>query len=233
MQLCVYRRVAVSRIAGGRGAARATDKPIASVSVDHTGASLHLADDVVHGVGNVEVALLIERHSLWIVEFCACCRPVVSAEAPLAVSGDRCHGSGACENFLDEAGPGVGDIQVAGGIEGNACGVVQVPDGPVADKCSNDSRLNRNLANCAVSGVGYIEIACRVQRHTLGIVEFRTRCRAAIARVARGSVAGHGGDDPCARGDLTNPVVAGVGNIEIANGVQRRRRTEVQIGSGC
>ena len=44
--------------------------------------------------------------------------------------------------------------------------------------------------------------------------------------------AGNGSDDSCGDGDFADAVVAGVGEVEVAVGIERQGRGEVELGGG-
>src|SRR4029453_2757475 len=72
-----------------------------------------------------------------------------------------------------------------------------------------------NLADTVVVRVGDKKIAALIHGDTERVPEFRGRCRPAVSAEARNSITRHGADD-AGRSDLTNTVVVGVGDEEIA-----------------
>src|SRR6266480_7473517 len=103
--------------------------------------------------------------------------------------------------------------------------------------------MKNDLANSVVSLVRDVQIAARIQRDPVWVVETRARRRTAIAREGGAAIARHGGDDPRRRGDPANSVVALVRDVDIAVRIQRdtirvvearaRRRTTVAREGGA
>src|SRR5439155_347472 len=97
--------------------------------------------------------------------------------------------------------------------------------------------MKNDLANSVVTLVRDVQIAARIQRDPVWVVETRARRRTAIAREGWAAIARHGGDDPRRCSDPANSVVALVRDVEIAARIQRdtdwvvearaRRRTAI------
>src|SRR5882672_3019645 len=79
--------------------------------------------------------------------------------------------------------------------------------------------------------VGDIDVARRVDRDAVGLVEAGLRRRAAVAGIAGLARAGASGDVSGARLDPPDPVVERVGEVEIAARVEADIEGPVQLGS--
>src|SRR2546426_4094704 len=103
--------------------------------------------------------------------------------------------------------------------------------------------MKSDLANSVVTLVRDVQIAARIQRDPVWVIETRARRRTAIAREGGAAIARHGGDDPRRRGDPANSVVALVRDVDIAARIHRdtvrvvearaRRRTALARGAGA
>src|SRR2546428_2509117 len=103
--------------------------------------------------------------------------------------------------------------------------------------------MKSDLANSVVTLVRDVQIAARIQRDPVWVVETRARRRTAIAREGGAAIARHGGDDPRRCGDPANSVVALVRDVDIAARIHRntvwvvearaRRRTAIAREGGA
>src|SRR5437773_4025971 len=81
--------------------------------------------------------------------------------------------------------------------------------------------MKSDLANSVVTLVRDVQIAARIQRAPVRVVETRARRRTAIAREGVNAIARHRRDDPRRRVDLANAVVVLVRDVEVAACIQR------------
>src|SRR5208282_4767428 len=87
------------------------------------------ADDMVKGVGDVEVAAGVHRHAIGVVEFGGGGGAVVAAVARGAVARDGGDHPCAGVHLADAVVLGVGDEDVAAGVHRHAIGVVEFGGG--------------------------------------------------------------------------------------------------------
>src|SRR5205814_1133003 len=131
------------------------------------------------------------------------------------------------------------DVQVAARLQGDPVWVVKTRasrrtaiaregGAAIARHGGDDPRRCGDPANSVVALVRDVDIAARIQRDTVWVVEARARRRTAIAREAGAAIARHGGDDPRRRSDPANAVVALVRDVEIAARIQRDTVCAVQ-----
>ena len=137
-------------------------------------------------------------------------------------------------DLADGVVEGVGDEQVAGAVEGDALRVVELragggaavsgepaeaaaglAGGVVAGHGGDDAGPGVDPADDVAGGVGDVQVAVCVQRDAGGLVQPGEGGRAAVAGVAGGAVAGDG-DGLALGGDLHDPVVVGVGDVQVA-----------------
>ena len=100
-------------------------RPVSRHGGDHS--VRDLADAVVTGVGDVQVAGGIHGDAVGIIQLGAGGRAAVAADSLDPVS--RHGGDHPIRDLADAAVTGVGDVQVAGGIHGDAGGIVQLGAG--------------------------------------------------------------------------------------------------------
>src|ERR1700722_20396296 len=103
----------------------------------------------------------------------------------------------------------VGDVEVAGGVDGDAGGRIEIGGGcgcAVAsitlDSSAGDNRDRagtRYFADDVIPGVGKVEVAALVVGKAAGIGNCRRGGRTAIAGVAQNAGSGDGGDGPRGR----------------------------------
>ena len=216
---------------------------------DGAGLSVHRPDDVIGGVGDVEISGRIHRDVVWIVKLCAGgCLPV-TAVGCVAVAGhgtDRPAGRNLADAVVSDAlgrSLGVSDIEIAGCIQRNAewgrylsaggGAAVAAVAGRAVTGNSADGSAGIHLADTAIHGVGNVEIAERVQRHSAGKIELRAGGRDAVAVVAIDAVTCYARDVPRAnrypkhgnRAGLSThhpDIAAGiVGDIDVPGRVRR------------
>src|SRR5207249_4556711 len=125
----------------------------------------------------------------------------------------------------------VRDVEVAGGVEGHANGVVEVRGGrgaavaqearrtTAAAGVGRDGAPGADLADAAAAAVRDVEIAGGIDGHANGYVELRGGGGAAVAREARRAGAGVGRDG-APGGDLADAAVVVVGDVEVAGGIE-------------
>ena len=67
--------------------------------------------------------------------------------------------------------------------------------------------------------------------HPIGMIETRSGGRHTVRQIALITIAGHGGDDAAGGIHFAHPVVAFVGNIDIAGGVQMDAARFIELGT--
>ena len=92
-----------------------------------------------------------------------------------------------------------------------------------------DHSLGVDLADCAVAGIGDVDVAFGIHCHVFRLPQLGRLARTAIAHVTGITVTGYGVHDT---GDVyvTDVVVARIGDIQVARGIERQAVGEVQIG---
>ena len=150
---------------------------------------IDLADAVVGGIGDVEVALAVHRHTTGRVQLGPDHWATVSAEPPFSRAcdgGDRPGGIDLANAMVCE----IGDVEVARPVHRHAIGIVEtrlscraaVPAEPSLSRARNggDRPGGIDLANAMVCEIGDVEVACAIHRHVIGQVETRRNLRAAV-----------------------------------------------------
>jgi hypothetical protein len=103
--------------------------------------------------------------------------------------------------------------------------IARKPTVPVAGK-SADRSIRGNFPDSVAEPLRDIEIAQGIDGNTHRIVQRCFRCWAAVARASGDSVSRHGGDN-AGRRDFTNPLIARIGDIDVAEFVDGHLRREV------
>src|SRR5439155_1535808 len=147
------------------------------------------------------------------------------------------------DHLADAVVEHVGEEQVAGRVQRHAGGVVDRGGGgraivsavrPEAVGRGGDDSAGclDHLAEPVVERIGEEQVARRVHRHFVGVVERGGGGRATIAAETRGAVARDGDDVAGGLDHLADAVVAGVGEEQVARRVQRHARGVVDRGGG-
>src|SRR5262249_23179373 len=111
---------------GGRPAVPAeAASAVAGDGDDHAGRFHHLADAVVVGVGDVEVAVGVHGPPVWAAEVRRGGRDVVAVVGGVAGAGDGDNVAGRLHHLPNAAVVGVGDVDVAAAVHGGGGGQVQ------------------------------------------------------------------------------------------------------------
>ena len=148
---------------------------------------IHLADAVVVGIGDVEVACAVHRHAIGQVETRLSCRAAVLAEPTTTRNGgDRPDGI----DLADAAVVAIGDVEVARAVHRHAIGIVEtrlscraaIPAETVLPRSRNggDRPGGIDPADAVVVAIGDVEVARGIYRHVIGEVETRRNRRAAV-----------------------------------------------------
>src|SRR6185437_9005922 len=93
------------------------------------------------------------------------------------------------------------------------------------------ARRDIHLANPDVAKVRYIEIACAIDGHTLGVLELCTGGLTTISRETGGSVACNRRDDSCCRRYFTDPVVVILRDVYVARTVHGLSEDVAYLGA--
>src|SRR5208282_5051307 len=132
-------------------------------------------------------------------------------------------------NYANPVVASVGDVEVAGGAYRDARGRVEDGRRPIA-RDGGDDAVGADLADPVVAGIGEEEVTGGIHRDAVRLVKLGLRGRTVVAAEARYPSARDGGDDAVGA-DLADPVVAGVGDVEVAGGVHRDALRMVELGS--
>jgi hypothetical protein len=193
---------------------------------------------MIAGVGHEEVAGGVDRHGPGALEAGVEGGAVGGAEIERR-AGKRADGA-IGSDAADCVVAGVGDVEVAGAIAGEAERKVETRGGadPVgrsggAERAGNrgDDTGRRDAADGVVVGVGDVEVAGVVAREALRIIETRV-CPRAVHRARRAGRAGYG-RDLAGRGDAADGVVVEVGDEEVAGGVEGQAARPGEVGGGA
>ncbi len=202
------------------------------------------ADALVEGVGHVQVAGAVHGHAG---------RPVEPRRAAGAIgvagaareSCQRRDGS-ARRDQTDRIVGGVGHIDVAGAVHGNAFRVIELRRSSVPVRAARGAGLSRqgcnhdlrdkeqindlNLPDRVVVGVRHIRDARRIHRQAVGIVELRHRTEA-IAAAGTVRLTRQRGDGRAGR-DLPDGAVASVRQPDVAAAIHRQAGRIVKTSRG-
>ena len=132
----------------------------------------------------------------------------------------------------------LGDIEVAGGVEREVArrhelgvgGRAAIAERTFAARAGEgrDRAVRRYFAHAVVAEVRDVEVAGGVEREAVGLIEPRAQGRPAIAAQAGPPGAGDGGD-PAVPGHLADAVVFGIGDVDVALGVDGDALGEAQL----
>ena len=201
---------------------------------------IHLAHAIVGGIGDVKISGRVDRDTRRVVELRGGGRAVVAAVASGSAAGHGRDYPRGKVHFADTIVAGIGDEEVTRGVYGDICGAVEPGGGglaavaaiagnSVAGDGGDHARGGVDFADAVVAGIGDKDIAGGVHGNPLRQIERGGGGRTVVAAVAG---AGRGGDQPGGVVDFANPVVRGVGEIQIARRVQGNAHRAVHYGGG-
>ena len=199
--------------------------------------------DAIVAVGDEEIPDGVHRDARGMVEFGGGGRTAVAAVARDAIAGD---GGDHAGGVIDLADPVVanmsamnrspaastatpGAVESGGGGRAAVAAVAQVPL-PATVVMMPVARLTSRIRLLLVSAMKRSPAASTAT--PVGAVQVGGGGRAAVAAVAMRSIAGDGGDHAGGVIDLADPVVAVVGDEEVAGGVHRDAYRAGQVGGG-
>src|SRR5208282_882083 len=203
----------------------------------------HLTDRVVVRVGDEQVARGVDGDGVGGVQHGCSCGPVVAAVTSFAVTGDGDDVAGRLDHLTDSVVETVGKEHVAGGVDGDAAGAVQLGGGRGAVvaavtsftvTCDGDDVAGRldHLADHVIVKVGDEQVARGVDGDVAGVIQFGGGRGAVVAAVTGFAVACDG-DDVAGRLDhLADHVIVKVGDEQVARGVDGHATGIVQLGGG-
>ena len=225
----------------GRGTGEAARRARAAAGDLAHGRAHDLAHAVVGRVGDVDVAAAVEGDAARRAQRDGGRR---SREGARRVAGPAAGNLAErrTHDLADAVVPGVGDVDVAARVHRDSAWRVEAHRrrstgegargrGP-ATGVLRDRRAG-DLADAVVAGVGDVDVAAAVDGDTARRVE-RDGSRGtgeAAHRVAR-AAAGDRRDDPGARGHLPDPVVRGVGDVDVAAAVDGDGAGRAELGRG-
>ncbi len=197
----------------------------ASQGCDYPGGG-DLADLIIVAVGHVDVARTVHRHTVGSIKSCRAADAIAGTCLPGGASqgGNYARRS----DLADLRIVLIGNIEVARAVHGHTRGIVEscraagaiagtrLPSG--AGKGGDDARWS-DLADLIIVGVGHVNVARAIHRHTVGIME---SCRAAgaIAGTCLPRGASQGGNY-AKRSDLADLIIVAVGHVDVARAVHR------------
>ena len=222
--------------AAGPASPAETELPGPSDCGDRPG-GIHLADALVEGIGDVEVACPVHRHGIGAVELRLDRRTLVPAETGLPGPRDRGDRPGGI-HLANPVAAGIGDVEIACPVHRHTTGGGELRLGrrtPVPAETALPGPRDRgdrpggiHLADALVEGIGDVEVARPVHRHAMGISELRLGRRTPVpAETARAG--------PRDRSDrpggihLADAVVALIGDVEVARPVHRHAIGAVEL----
>ena len=225
----IARRDRAKQVAGGAYHSR---------DADAGGARLQHADGVIGGIREADVARRIHAQTAGRVYSGAGRRAAIARIAADPVAGYRVDEPVGVN--LANVGGAVGNIEAAGGIDGDAGGARDLRRGGLSQVAGisrraiaghgSDQAPGGNHAHAEVEGIGNVEIADRVGRHGLRVVELGIDGQASVAAIGGGPVAGHGGNR-AGGGNLAHAAVSQLGDVEVSGGVQGEAEGGIQLGA--
>jgi len=184
-------------------------------------------DGVVQRIGDVHGSVGRHRDTERRVE--PGCRTRAVEEAGRRATG-QCRHDAAGGDFSDAMGTQLTDVEVAGGVDGQAAwkresgrrgggvrGAVFFGASRIGRYCAR----SRNSADGVIQGVGHKDVAAGVDGDASGIVEAGER-RGAVDDADVSRTASEGGNDSCRR-DLPDRVAVPISDVERAIGSERQR----------
>ena len=150
-----------------------------------------------------------------------------------------------CSNGAYAAIGSVGDVDVAGRVERDAPGQVQLRIGrravvagvalhAVAGDGGDEAAGDNDLADGLIPSIGDVDVAGCVDEDASGTIQQGVGCRTAVAGVAPRAVAGDGIDDVVGDGNLADGLIVVIGDVDIARSVDRHAGWKIQLGAdGC
>jgi hypothetical protein len=168
---------------------------------------------------------------------------VVAGEALGAVTSDGGDDAGGGIDAADAVVGGVGEVEVAGGVDGEALwereggadgrvGVAGEPEGASTGDGGDDAGTGGNAADEMVVGVGEVEVVGGIEGKALRRVDGGLDSGAVVAGDSLCAGTGDGGDETSGGGYATNAVVGGVGKVEVADGVESECGGKIELGRG-
>ena len=192
-------------------------------------------------VSDVDVARPVHRYSAGPVQFRLDCRTAVPTEASHASSCDRCNDARPVDPAYPVVAP-IGDVDVARPIHRYSAGPVQfrldcrtaVPTeashASSCDRC-NDARPV-DPAYPVVAPIGDVDVARPIHRHSCGPVQIRLDRRTTV-RTRTGFTGSRDRRNDARSVDPAYPVVAPIGDVDVARPIHRHSSRPVQIGLDC
>src|SRR5579883_518427 len=165
----------------------------------------NLADGVVIGVGDIEIAGRIDRDRDGIVQLRAGCGSAVAGGTGAETRAARKGRNGSGRGYLaDNIVAGVSDVQISRPVQRDTYGVIQlgaagcftIPAiaGGAGSGDGGDGSIG-GFAHAMVCAIGDVNASRRVDGNAAGLVELRRSRRAVVAGKARGVVSRNGADD--------------------------------------
>ena len=97
------------------------------------------------------------------------------------------------------------------------------------DGC-DDASGGIDSTDAVVAGVGEVEVACGVEGESGGKVELSGGCESVVAGEARSTGSCNRGDDARGEVEFADAVIVGVGEVEVAGGVEGEALGGVECG---
>jgi hypothetical protein len=149
-----------------------------------------------------------------------------------------------CDDQLaDTVVGGIGDIHIAGGVDRDTLGTLQLSlnrraaialvAGPSGSRNRGDYAGGRvDFADDVIALVGNVEVTRAVEGNVEGIVDRGVDGQLSVAGIRCVAVAGNRGDDARLRIDIPDAVVRAVGNVHVAGSVERNSSGQIQVSRG-
>ena len=200
---------------------------------------VHLADSAIPAIRYEQIAGRIHRHVLRGGQMGGGGRSVVTGESRNAVAARIGADGSVGRDLSDAVDDRFGDIDVAGRIHRQAGGIGYLGAGGEAAVAARAVDAGPRDSGYGTAGGGHladahplhfrnVEVAGGVHSDGLRLEQTRAVRLHPIARIARGTHAGDGGDDSVGV-DPANPVIEHVGDEEIARAVARDSARTAQI----
>ena len=199
-----------------------------------------LADDVVVGIGDINIAGRVNGETLRIQQVGVGCWSTITEMARNAGTGNRGDDAGGFVDLADHIIVGVGNVNIAIHVHRDTSrekeisvrgwSMIPVIAGTAVPSNGDDGsgRLD-NFANSVVGGIGNEEIAGGINGHTPRVVKGRVHRGHAVTAVASTPIPGDRGDDTGRFHNLADAVVIGIGDEEIAIGIDADSHRIIKI----
>ena len=197
---------------------------------------------MVAGVGDVHVAAAVDGYAVRRIELSIAGRAVVPAEPRACGAGDGGDVAGRCGYLAYPVVAGVGEVDIASAVHRHSGRLIELragcrasisaePWGAGASDSGDEASRCGDFADTMVERVADVDIASAVNRNAGWSTELGAACGAAVTAAA--AAAGDGGDDARGGVDTSDPVVAGVADVDVAGAVDYPASHQAQLCGDC